>query len=455
MMRKITTGIITIVFLLVVCTSCKESGQISADEGLSETEAAESEQVAEPSTMAAVDSTDGQETVTGTGKEIEPLVSEKIDTSKQGVRMSSDMELCTEMMRGDDGSCYYYRKEGKGKKKKIVFYKDNGIKVCETKMKKSFERGGYHIVSFAKYGKKFFVVLEELYVFKTILTTVDIATGKWGKTIKDKYTYDNYIVYDNKFYCIDQGSAVTVYNLSGEKKRLKDLWTDEYSVGVQCIVDNKIYYVVRKDRDIPITRFMRCNLNGEKREELFAYGREGSDDMGCMQIDEKNIYCLFYLDNYDYNLVRIPLYGGKIEGGVAVGDYYELADDSILYINYINDYDYPDAYDYTIYRVDKDFSGKAKIVTKAYYMMNGLYSMASAPFYYGGGHLLVQDYDWKERKYVECMMGEEDGNYSLCIDAMTSYAPDWYWVTKKGKVKSTIKGTGVKKKWKEEYKKWH
>ena len=457
-MRKIMIGILIIVFLIAGCTPLKESGQISADEGISETEEEKSEQVtersttaavnskeeqtAEPSTTAAVDSPNEQEIETEIGKKIKPLVSKKIDTSKQGVRMSASMELHTEMMRGDDGSCYYYRNEGKGKNKKIVFYKNNGIKVCETKMKKSFKKGKYYIVSFAKYEKKFFILLEQTYGYKSILTTVDIASGKWGKTIKkDVNILSNYIIYDNKFYDVDQGSAVTVYDLSDTKKKRKEL-----SIGgiVQCIVDDKIYYVGGEDT----TQIMRCNLDGKKKEKLYEYGRDGWVMMGSLKIDENYIYYLVDIEDHEkYNLVRIPLYGGKIEGVAKAGGYFEIADECIFFFGYNEGDDY-------VYRVEKNLKGEPKAVTRTYYYQYEIYSVRSAPFYFGGDHLLVQDYDKKERKYVD-LMNEYDDSWDIYIDAITIYAPDWYWVSENGEIEDTIEGTGVKKRWKKEYKKWN
>ena len=44
------------------------------------------------------------------GNKIEPLVKEKIDTSRQGVEMPH-MRFASEMTKGDDGYCYYFRQK--------------------------------------------------------------------------------------------------------------------------------------------------------------------------------------------------------------------------------------------------------------------------------------------------------------------------------------------------------
>lgn len=173
---------IAMLFLLIVCTTWKESGKTSAAEGLLKTETKESVQTVEPS--AEADETESRETERGfdaeIGKEIGPLLLEKEDTLKQGVRTALEGEYSYEMTKGDDGSCYYYRNEGKGKNKKIVFYKDNGIRVCETAMKKSFEKKDCYIKSFVKYRDRFFVMLYSASSLNVILATVKIKSGEWG-----------------------------------------------------------------------------------------------------------------------------------------------------------------------------------------------------------------------------------------------------------------------------------
>lgn len=47
------------------------------------------------------------------------------------------------MVKGDDGDCYYFRK----KNKKLIFYKNNGIKICETALPDLMLEKGYTIVS--------------------------------------------------------------------------------------------------------------------------------------------------------------------------------------------------------------------------------------------------------------------------------------------------------------------
>lgn len=182
-----------------------------------------------------------------------------------------------------------------------------------------------------------------------------------------------------------------------------------------------------------------------KREELFECSRLSWEHMGCLKVDTDCMYLL--LRDGGYNLIRIPLYGGKVKGIKNAGGYLELSDDSIFF--------FAGADNAYVYRVDKELKGKRKAVTKTYYYRYGLYTIRSAPFYYADGHLVVQGYNKKERKVVICMLNNEYVDYSLAIDAKVNYAPDWYWVSEDGEVEDTIKGTGVKKKWKKEYKKYH
>lgn len=72
--------------------------------------------------------------------------------------------------------------------------------------------------------------------------------------------------------------------------------------------------------------------------------------------------------------------------------------------------------------------------------------MRSISFYYADGHLLVQGYNDKERAVVDSNI---DGySRDLWAEVSENYAPDWYWVSEDGEIEYTIKGSGVKKKWK-------
>lgn len=446
-MRKIMTCIITMVFLLVVCTSRKESGQIFAAEGLSETEAAGSGQTADPSTTAAVDSQKVQEPDRGftaeIGKKIGPMLSEKIDTSKRSVYTYLYPELASWATKGDDGSCYYFRNEGKGKNEKLVFYKNNGIKVCETTIEKSIKEK-YYICSFVKYGSRFFLAFnyidfDDYDNNHKILTTIDMETGKWGEVIDVPNDYDWMMVYEGCFYCKGINGSITRYDLSGEKLKLNNVAPDGFEQHIQCIVDGKIYYIVMQFGSGKATRIMRSNLDGSGKETLFKYSKwSGEFIPGSLQIDGDYMYLAGDFGKL-HCLARIPLYGGKIKKVVEIADKHEnwfaLSDDSIfLYKNK----------GHSIYKVNKNLRGKAKTVTKVYYPKS--YKLA-APHYYADGHLMMQGYNKKEHKIVNNLLHNIVVDCWTYADVKENYADDYYWVNEDGEVEDVIKGSGLKKDW--------
>lgn len=243
------------------------------------------------------------------------------------------------------------------------------------------------------------------------------------------------IIYDNKFYCLSNGNDITVYDLSGTKTKIRNLRNVDASV--QCIVDDKIYYV-QYNREKSITSLMRCRLNGGKKEKLLdCSGEFGDRYPESMKMDEEYIYLLW--NNDGYNLVRIPLYGGKIEKvAEKTGGWFELSEDNIFFLGAGDDDN--------IYKLDKDMKKEPKTVTEAYYIQFGIYNMESVPFYYADGHLLVQGYKRKERKLAS--WAQNGSNGAIWADVTANYAPDWYWVSEAGEIEDTIKGSGLKKKWK-------
>lgn len=104
---------------------------------------------------------------------------------------------------------------------------------------------------------------------------------------------------------------------------------------------------------------MRCSLDGKNREELFkCSGTTLWLHPGTMKIDEDCIYLSGY--NNSFNLIRIPLYGGKIEKVAEAKDWFELSDDSIFLFNYddFDDYDTYALQDWQKFRRKAGGSGK-------------------------------------------------------------------------------------------------
>lgn len=368
-----------------------------------------------------------------TGEKISSLLSAKIDTSKQSVGTLSSLDYASLMRKGDDGSCYYFRNRGKGKKEKLVFYKDNGKKVCETTVKKSFKKNRYYIQGFAKYGNRFFLVFWSPRTMKTILTSVQITTGKWSKLIKASSDIENVMVYKDCFYCTElyDEDGVTIYNLSGAKKETGKLTKNDAKV--QCIVDDKMYYLTETKKTVKV---MRCSLNGRNKEKLFQYQYEGESAIlhaGLLKIDGNYMY--LSSDDADNSIICIPLYGGKIKKITHAGGYFDLTDNNIFF--YGNEY---------IYKTDKKLTEQPKAVTKfyheAYYSVQG--DIYSYPFLCADSHLLVRGYKKKEYKVIGKLLGEY-GSWSDYIDITVNYADDFYRMTEDGEMEATIKGSGVKK----------
>lgn len=423
-MKKITVYIMVMAILLTVCNVHTKSSQ-------------------------AVEDMDGTE--------IEPLLSEKIDTSRQGVIMSFHKELSSDVTKGDDGFCYYFRTKGKGKNKKVIFYKNNGIKVCKTAMKKfakkKYKKYKYYISSFAKYGDYFFVAFQSPYTDRTFMTTVDIETGKWGSMIKipDSYAdsaiiYDNHIYYVGKEGYIEQKGEITVYDLSGRATYLGYMTNKRgYDVQVKCIVDDKIYYC-ESDYNSE-TKIKRCSLNGKNKETLCSGDSIGVNaEIGpfypeTLKIDGDYIYALVL--NYSprgYELIRIPLYGGKVEKVAEnLSCYFELSEDSVFFADDNETY---------IYKIDKGLTSESVPVAQPSYFLYGDYGMDSNPFRCADGHLIVRGDNEKERKTVDGILHNEYSNWSLWTDMTENYAPDWYWMSEDGEIEDVINGSGLKKKWK-------
>ena len=431
------------IVLLTACSVQKGEKQVNeateAPEVSALVKATESPEPVEATEVPEIEETVNPTEYPQIGTKIEPLLSERIDTTKQGVSMSENMRFSSKVTKGDDGDCFYFRNE----ENKIVFYKNNGIKVCETIMQKTLEEKKYYITSFVKYGNYFFLVLWSYRHNNDILTTIDTKTGEWGKLIKNPDICDSIIIYENRFYCLTNGNEITIYDMSGNKTKLKIKDRRSAISYVQCIVDDKIYYIREKEvsEEECIIKIMRCNLDGSNREELFkCSGIFWPDYPGNIKINGKYIYVLF--ERSDYKLLRIPLYGGKLQGTAKkVDGWFELSDDSIFFYR-----------KKAIYKVDKKLEKEPQVVTKAYDIECDLYSMLAVPFYCADGHLLVKGYNKKEHKVVDVVQNSQYLKWSVNMDVTVNYADDYYWVTEDGEVEDIIKGSGVKERWKKKFK---
>ena len=359
-------------------------------------------------------------------KKIGSLLPEKVNITKQGVEMPMYGDFSSEMSKGDDGSCYYYRQRGEGKEKRIVFYKNNGIKVCETIMPETLQNEGYIIDSFVKYGDRFFIELLSIEESEGILTSVQIKNGKWGERIQDSF-FDRIIIYDNYFYC-GIGQTLKVMDLQGKTTEI-EIKGKNY-VLLQTIVDDKIYYCTFdsvKEQAV----VMRCNLDGSNEEKLFIYhssrGATGFMYPASLRIDGEYIYLLEAWGGS--TLTRVPLYGGKIEEIVKT-KWYDLSNDSIFYVNKKN----------YICNVDKELKNVSEGVTKAYIDEEDI------PFLYANTHLMIKGYNEKERNMIYTIWESEVEN-EVVDDIEMNYANEYYWVTEKGKVENIIKGSGFKEDW--------
>lgn len=195
---------------------------------------------------------------------------------------------------------------------------------------------------------------------------------------------------------------------------------------------------------------MRCNLDGSGKEEMFQY-QYTLDQYWIkaenLKIDGDYIYLAGEYGGA-YGLARIPLYGGKIEGVTKnIGHhYFDISDDGVFFMDF---------YDKYICRVDKDLSGTPTAVAEVHYCEYGSFSMASYPFQCAGGHLMVQAANKKKRKIADKVYDYAGflEKWDLWVDVQ-SFAPDYYWMTEEGEMEDTIKGSGVKKKWKKIAAKW-
>lgn len=364
------------------------------------------------------------------GKRMNSLFLKEIDVSKKGVKMPFGQQLSAQITKGDDGKCYYFRKRNK----KLIFYQNNGIKVCETACSDLIIEKGYTISCFVKCGDKFF--LELLSYEKgdiSVLAAIQIATGDWCAVIPYDF-WENTIIYENRFYCF-MYNELTIIDLQGKKIKV-NIGDEDSDIVPQMILSDKILYTLF-NRDGKRAEVICCDLDGKNRRKLFQYqtvnGYLGENDAPeSLKVDEKYLYLLE--TNCEFVLTRIPLYGGIIEE-ITESEWFELSDTSIFYADKKN-----------IYRIDKNLKGERKIVSKVYTPQYEI------PFFYTNHHLMVCGYNETEHKMIDKIWDEEIMD-STSDDIQMTYSDEYYWITEEGKLEDTIEGSGFKNNWKKLYEK--
>lgn len=402
-MWKIVCGMLMMAVLLTACGSSEPSGNQEAEKENVENIQENPKDDAEPP-IVEVD------------KEIGPIVFEQIDSTKKGIEMPDTLHP-SQAVQGDDGDCYYFQIIGEGDDKRIIFYKNNGKKVCETKMIKKLAKNDYHIGEFVKYGDYFFVKLYTHEESKTVLATITVKGGEWNILDRDTDMLEKVIFYSDNIYS-SRGGHVFIYDLSGKKIREMEIeeTTLERIAKVQCIVDNKIYYYYTGRDDVGDTEIKRCDLDGNNKEILLSYKREAPDLDKGMQIDDNYIYLIASLGGKRF-FSRIPLYGGKIER-ISKTLNYKLSGDSIYYIGGEKDY---------IYQVDKELKTKPKAVVK----------ITASDFWYVNGCLMVEKSSTEEEHIL--------GTVQQYDERMRDYyCRDYFWTTTSGDIVKKMPGSGIK-----------
>ncbi len=331
------------------------------------------------------------------------------------------------MTKGEDGSCYYFRRVTEGERERYTFYKNNNQKVCETEMPSKLRKKA-GINSFAQYQGYFFVeIYGELHgEAKHYLSAINIKDGTWEKIIEGPGPAHKIFIYDNKFICT-YVEEVKVYDLKGNMKEYKiekDLVKKNAWVSVQCIADGKIYYFYTVEEDEKMSdekndkytgKVKCCDLNGENNKTICYY--QSNDEASWydnLRLDDQYIYLIA-----GYTLFRIPLYGGKIEKVSNRGIYfYDISDTYIFFLDESNT---------KLYKIRKDLSGQIILVRES-----GPCNL-DTPFLCVGNHIMLEECDEKQ----EDLIGEvEDNELPLYIE----YVNDYSWLTEEGVLEDTVKG---------------
>ncbi len=340
---------------------------------------------------------------------------------KYGVEMVENY-FQNAMIKGEDGNCYYYRRQEKAGKETIVFYRNNNEKVCETEVPPNIKR---HIINrFVQYQDYFFV---EFFADKQYLSAIRIKDGTWEEIIESPGAVYKIFIYDNKFIC-GYGEHVVVYSLTGEKKEY-DLEKDNAEVSIQCIVDEKIYYfygVEDEENDESEWEVKCCDLNGENKKIIFHYLHNGWFYLEDLRFEDQYMYLLA-----DSTLFRIPLYGGEIEKLNRETYFYDISDTYIFFLG---------ESDGKLYKIKKDLSGEIILVKEP-----GPCNL-DIPFICTGNHIMLKECDDDQEDLIGDMAEEE-------IPIPVEYVNDYSWMTEEGTIEYTVKGIHFSEKQYKKYKK--
>ena len=344
----------------------------------------------------------------------------EIDTTKQSVELSY-LTLPTEMTQGDDGNCYYVREKGENK---IVFYRNDGKEVIESKFKGDLE----DIERFVKYKNHIYVlILWPKGVTSHQLASIDIKTGEWEYLFRlNAHSGLQIFFYGDSIYCReDDSSDVIYYNLQGKKMGVWKM--DQYLKHLQMIVDGKIYYtestLTSGEEKKPGKNYISsCNLDGTEAKELVSYERLGPVDgkhflfySNQMAMDDKYIYMLEDYEETSSYLYRIPMKGGEIEKVTDRLIYdYKLNDSNIYFID-----------DDCLYKMSQDLTEETKIFDEE----------PISNFYFAGEYLMLEGYDEEAWDDIYDSWDDEIG---------VDYTPDYYLVTLDGELVKKLEGTDVK-----------
>lgn len=375
-----------------------------------------------------------------------PMLSEKVNQKKTGLAIDyCNSAFSTRPTKGDDGNCYYYRRERK-KRGKITFYKNNAVKVCETVMPKKYEED-YFIRSFLKQGERIWILLADYECYEERLVPVSIKNGKWGKAVKIES--QRIIYYEGRFYSFYSYTSrgeIDIIDQEGNTKELTLLGEKESKgkhAGLEAVIDDKLYYILG-DEEKDKSTVMRCDLDGSHKEKLFQYKgtpHRYSRHEKRLAIDGDFLY--LFCDDIT-PLTRIPLYGGEAEEIVSA-DWYELTGDSIFYLK-----------DGRISRIDKDLKGTPKTVmtvdeVQLPMVMDDWFEPS---FLCADGHLITEVFDPKESYKLTGIWyeaGDEDYRDPILDEITMNYSNAYYWMTEDGKIENIIPGSGLDKEYQKYY----
>lgn len=395
----------------------------------------------------------GQGFLVEADQKIGSILTKETDISKQGMEVPVYHKFSSQMVKGDDGACYYFRQVGEKKDHRFIFYKNGGEKVCETVLPEGFEY--FFIASFVKYGEYFWVDLCSDGGGSEILVTLRMEDGEWGNlpTTVPKRPWEwkeppvsvtdeeRVVIYGENVYCTwtNNWHAFYDYKIDSDLRIIdmdgteRDITLEEnYDVMLQTIIDDKLYY-----SRFPLlgdtAELMRCDLDGQNKEQLFEYptvkGIWGGRDPGTVRIDGEFLY--LFEPYCGYTLTRIPLYGGKIEK-IAEADWYDLSEDNIFYMDRSQ----------TIYKVDKNLKNPPEAVTKGYETSQ----WGDVPFLYADNHLMIEGCNQEGREIIDAVWRwEEDPDETNPI--RMSYASEYYWVSETGEVEHTLEGHGISERY--------